>query len=148
AEVRDPHRAVVALGGEEDQEGVSLVVDRQNVRSPDAVASQLHQEVAGRGEQVRERSGRVGALAPSELREVDEQEAEAALNLEDAPQLLGALPVGSRLRAHPRPRGFSHTSFTAPTFAEAGRAGAAGGSAPAGGPEASTTWLRPPRFAS
>jgi hypothetical protein len=96
ADVRDPERPFVALGGEEHQERVPpLVVHGQDVFGAHVVAAQLEQQVPRHPPHVREGAGAVVVLDGGEVRDVDEQEAEAALPGHDLLQLGQPLAVGN-----------------------------------------------------
>ena len=95
-EVGDPERALPALRGEEDQEGVAAaVVDADDVLVADLVSLQLEDEVAGHAHDLLEDRRAVLVLDLGEGRRVDQQEPQAALLGEHLAQVLDPLPVGN-----------------------------------------------------
>ena len=143
-DVGDPEPAIGALGGEEDEEGVApLVVHGQEVGGPDVVAPQLEEKVAGHGEDLLVGAGAVVMLYLGQLRDVDEEDAQAPLPREDLAEGVQPVPIGDGL-----PVGLAHAER------KPGEAGVAAPSSDRGGTSAplalaaAATRLRPCRLAS
>jgi hypothetical protein len=142
AQVSHLEPAFGALGREEHQERVApLVVHSQEVAVANVVAAQLEQQVAGHAQHLLESARAVVVLHLGQLRDVDEQQAHAALEGKDVAQVGEPLPVGDRLDST-----VGHADRTWP-----GEVGCEAPGAPGAAPlvvAAAMTRLRPCRLAS